>query len=1302
MTTTDSLLSFVPQVVRQRVLSGREPVLGVEYVDGVILASDVSGFTQLALSMRDTPDAIEELSTILNDSFASLIDVIVEARGDVLGFAGDALMAYWPSGPDAAFLAGGAALEAQRRLAQGDHRIKLRIGLGVGTIAMSTVGGEGNRWFLTLGGPAPAEAVGLQSRAVLGQVAVSDGFVDLVGRANVIRDDDGVHRLVAVEGRPSIAANGPAYERSLDESALAALRPYVPVSVVDRLLAGHDDFLSELRTVTVGLLATPGLEDPARLDELQDVVGSVQRAAYAYGGVVDPGVDEKGVTFRIAFGIPPFAHEDDVDRALSAVREIDRELSNRGVEHGIGVKTGQAFCGTLGNDVRREYALLSDIVSMAARLAGAAGDPDRPSVLCDVETAEGARSRWSFDTPISLRLKSTSELYTALGLLDRVARAGFGSDEILGRDTEIEQVCTLVATPPSGPHGRLVVIEGEPGIGKTSLLGAVERALQDAGVTVRVGFADSLQRSAPFQAWSAVFAGLLDLGAATRADVADHLLRRVGPRAPLLSPVLAIDIPDTEETAHLAGEQRVTATQSVLLELLVEDRNSTGSLVLLLEDAHWFDSASWSLLAEAIALEGIVVVITTRPESTDTRRELAGMGTAAETIPIHLEPLPTDDVRRLAEVSLGVADIDDKVEAMLTETCKGNPFFVVELVQALVERGALVVDSDTATLVEEEVVHVPTTIQAAITSRVDDLSADEQLTMKVASVVGSTFDLDVLAEIHPTARSREELTGDLGVLVDRELVVAGDGDGHDFNHVLTREVAYGLMTGDQRRGLHRSLASFYESSGDDLEYLYPTLAHHWLQAEDDEKAVSYLTLAAVSSLAHGMPRESVMQGVKAARVLGIDLDVEPSKIVAILPAELAEIDRLIAGRRPADLAALPELVDEEIGRAIGIVLQSMPSAHQSLQTELFALMAIRNLNLTLRFGAGPLAPAVYAMYSVVLRGLGADSALAYEFSELARTVDAPAHLLAPVVDFVHAWFNNHWFNPLLSGIPIAMAGAEAGLAGADLLFGSFNLAAATTLLATGGSHLEEVIETGERHLGRIGTWSDTASFHNRLEAQMAKALAGHTESLTSLTDEVADEQGLAAMLETANFNQAAYYHVAKLRLAYLAGDPKAALESAALAYQLLPSFAGQVGQVELTVLAALAQLADLPGDAASRAETLDGVRGKLAELEAWCPGCPANFAHKVSLVRGELEASLGEGEAADSSFEDAERQAAADGFPQWAALACERRARAARSPESAQQAFSAAAAHYRTWGAARKAAEMEAMAAERSLTSADR
>ena len=536
------------------------------------------------------------------------------------------------------------------------------------------------------------------------------------------------------------------------------------------------------------------------------------------------------------------------------------------------------------------------------------------------------------------------------------------------------------------------------------------------------------------------------------------------------------------------------------------------------------------------------------------------------------------------------------------------------------------------------------------------------------------------------------------MLIDRELVDRDPkyADTYEFHHAIIREASYALMVSDQRRTLHRALAEFYEKTAGDLDQLYPVLAHHWLRAEDDTKAVQYFARAAVSSLANGMPRESVVQGVQAARILGIELETDAAKIIELLPAELREIERLMAGRRPADLAGLPELVDPDITTGIGIVLQSMPSAHQSLQTELFALMAIRNLNLTLRFGAGPLAACVYAMYSIVLRGLGADSDVAYEFSELARTVDAAAGSPnAGVVNFVHAWFNNHWRNPYATSIPIALSGAEVGLSGTDLLYGCFNIAAATTLHAHSGTHLDQVIAISRRHLEEIGPHSSTAAFHNRLEAQVAKALAGRTSGLHSLTSSDCDEEELSAMLQTENFNQAGFYHVAKLRLLYLAGRPQAALASAELAEQLLPAFTGQVGQIDLSVYSALARLAHLPEEPARRTAALELIQERLDQLEAWAAGCPQNFADKAALVRGELLAAKGDLVEADASFVAAARHAQAAGLVQWAALACERRGHTARAAgvAGASTHFAAAARHYAAWGATAKASELEGLAA---------
>ena len=1297
MNRLDSLLSFVPDVLRERVRGGESPSARVEHVEGVVLASDVSGFATLALSLRDTPGGVEELNSIINGSFAHLINVIDEAGGDVLGFAGDALTAFWPAGSDAAVAAGWAALEAQHRLAQ-DARVKIRIGLESGPLALWTVGGVADRWFLTLSGHAPAAAAALQADAELEQVAVSEAFIDATGgRARTTPTGAGVHRLEGIDGIPAPAPpRTHADDGAVDDATLAALRRYVAGSVIDRVLAGHHHFLSELRTVTILMLRTPGRDDPSDLTELQDVMLTVQRCAYRYGGTIELGVDEKGITFMVTFGMPPFTHEDDVDRALSAARAIDHELTAAGVDHGIGTATGLAYCGTLGGAVRRQYALLSDVACVAARLAAAACDSDRPTVLFETSTVEAARPRWTFAAPLGLRLKGRAELATAFSRADRVARSGLATAAIVGRGAELERILALVAAQPDHAGGRLILVEGDLGAGKSSLLGAVHEALKQEGRHVRVGFADSLERSAPLRAWSAVFADLLDVDGLDRADVADHLRLRVGPLAPLLSAVLAVDLPETEESQALSAEQRVLAARSLLVELLADDRGGDGTLVVLLEDAHWFDSASWGLLVDVLALRGITVIATSRPVDELTARELERVAEA--TSRIRLEPLTPDQIAELARVRLGVDRVDAPVRDLLVEGCRGNPFFTVEVVKTLVQRGALIVQEGCARLVDDTVLEVPDSIQAAITADVDNLSADQQLTLKVASVIGSPFTDPVLAQIHPTGRPRPLLTEDLGSLIDRELVDPDPkyADTYEFHHELIREASYRLMVSDQRRTLHRALAEFYETSGGELDQLYPLLAHHWLHAEDDAKAVQYFALAAVSSLANGMPRESVVQGVQAARILGIELETDASKIVELLPAELGEIERLMAGRRPADLATLPELIDPDVTTGIGIVLQAMPAAHQSLQTELFALMAIRNLNLTLRFGAGPAAASVYAMYSIVLRGLGADSDVAYEFSELARTVDSAAGTPnAAVVNFVHVWFNNHWRNPYATSIPIALAGAEAGLSGSDLLYGCFNLAAATTLHAHSGAHLDEVIAISRRHLEAIGPHSSTAAFHNRLEAQVAKALAGRTTALDSLTSADCDEAELSAMLQTENFNQSGFYHVAKLRLLYLAGRPQAALASAELAEQLLPAFTGQVGQIDLTVYSALARLADLPEDLTRRTAALEPVRERLAQLDLWAAGCPQNFADKAALVRGELLAAEGDLAAADAFFMAAAQHAQTAGLVQWAALACERRGHAARAAGAAAASdhFGAAAMHYAAWGAIAKAGELEALAA---------
>ena len=734
--SADPLLSFVPRVVRRRLLEDTAPQADVERIQAVVLAADISGFTQLVGSLRETPAGIDELSGILNDGFGRLVDAIDEAGGDTLGFAGDSLLAYWPDGPGAIAAAAWAGLEAQRRLQSADQRIRVRIGLAVGELALWTVGGVDGRWLVVASGDAAAAAASVQASAELGQVVGTDGITAAAGSAIRTSVDDGIHRLVSVDPLAD-PATGPRADRA-DGTAVATierdrLRPFLPATIVARLEAGHDQFLSELRTITAVFVRVVGLGEGSELTDIQDVVMAIQASVFRYQGSLTAATDEKGITFVAAFGMPPEAHEDDADRALSAAVALHLALAELDRSHGIGVATGRAFCGPKGNDIRREYTALSDAVNVAARLAAAASQSGRPAILCEPATIRAARGNWSFDTALSLRIKGKTELLTAFGLQHRTARADLTAGAMVGRESELDRILELVRSAPIGSTGPIVAIVADPGMGKSSLLAAVAEALRDGGEPVAVGYADPLERSIPFRAWSTVYATILDVDPDDGDRTRETLRDRVGPHAPLLSPVLGLQIEDTDETAALAGEQRLAATRTLLLDLLGSAIDRRGRLNVLFEDTHWFDSASWALLAEAVGRPGLTVVLTTRPEGGLRGAGPVAVLDGADVTEIRLQPLTPSEVGRLARAQLGVDDVDGAIEALLMDTCKGNPFFTVEVLKGLTHRGVILVSDGQAVLAGGAALEVPDSIQAAITARIDTLSADQQLTLKVAS-----------------------------------------------------------------------------------------------------------------------------------------------------------------------------------------------------------------------------------------------------------------------------------------------------------------------------------------------------------------------------------------------------------------------------------------------------------------------------------------------------------------------------------------------------------------------------------------
>ena len=259
---------FVSPLVLRRLARVPAPLNAPEEssLTGVILVADVSGFTSFTESLASVGAAgAETVKDALNASFGPLIEIVTSHGGDVLQFAGDAVVALFPSADpadltDAVSRAEAAARAVHQRVGSvaitGHATLRLRIGVGAGAIRNAVVGGVENRWFSLAGGDALGQAMEQASRAPAGDTAISAAAQRWMNRPSPI----------TVRPAPSIV---------LSAEALGSLRPFVPRALQTRLDAGLTDWLAEFRRIST-LFARVRTTSATTLDDLHRMVSSMQ------------------------------------------------------------------------------------------------------------------------------------------------------------------------------------------------------------------------------------------------------------------------------------------------------------------------------------------------------------------------------------------------------------------------------------------------------------------------------------------------------------------------------------------------------------------------------------------------------------------------------------------------------------------------------------------------------------------------------------------------------------------------------------------------------------------------------------------------------------------------------------------------------------------------------------------------------------------------------------------------------------------------------------------------------------------
>lgn len=889
-----ALWRFVSPLARVGRLAREAPPVSADAA-GTVLFADVSGFTELMASQSaGGGSSVERLTESVNRCFSDLIELISARGGNVIGFAGDALLAHWPASGHgglarSARLASGAALDLQRTLNRRDVgdgvRLTLRAAISTGP-ALSVVVPIAGRRAALLVGTAIEQMKPILAAAAPGEVTVGATTLPLLAdSARTAPRPGGVAALhgLDIEGAPSAAAT------LLPDDA----DPWPYLSPVVRFWeqAGQPRFAAEFRTTTSVFVKLPrfDLNQGSELAAFSALVDRAAEICESRGGAVDKVIaDEKGAALLLVWGLPTMAHEDAAQRAVYAALEVREAFAERGAPS-VGIATGEVWCGVVGNSRRAEYTLLGASVNLAARLMVAS---DGRILICPA-TSERLRGRVQLEAPVVLELKGLAAPVPVRAVVGRVSTTAMRPIRpLVGRGKEQERLQELRRTVSRESKSAVLLIEAEPGAGKTTLLEAFVAAEGLSGRGAHWATASSEDHHAHYVSLRPLLRSALALPEGAE-EAARQLRDRCGEesllaRLPLLGEALGVDLGTSELAAGLRGSPRADNLHSLVSALLLQ--RAGGGLTFVVDDVQWLDAASWALLRAIVrTVPALLLVLGVRSGSA-LGPDAQSLCDGPDVERLKLEPLGRSAIDEVVALRLGVEKIPPALGAFIAERCEGNPYIAEEVALSLRDVGQIVLRDGAVHLRDGtlEQVRLPSTIQGLVQARVDRLDADAQLLLKIGAVLGRSFELREVEALWPGAAP--DLLAAATRAEQREIVRIhrrAKFPEVEFRHALASEAMYQSLLYAQRRDLHGAAVRYYEGRGDGVDRL-GSLAHHAEAAEDWSRAVRYYDESGLNALQRGSNADCVRALLRAESLATARSVPVPARRQASWAAALSE------------------------------------------------------------------------------------------------------------------------------------------------------------------------------------------------------------------------------------------------------------------------------------------------------------------------------------------------------------------------------------------------------------------------------
>ncbi|OBH40491.1 cyclase [Mycobacterium mantenii] len=546
-----------------------------------------------------------------------------------------------------------------------------------------------------------------------------------------------------------------------------------------------------------------------RLREIMaELVDRAVLAVQRYGGTVDKFT---GDGIMAVFGAP-VALEDHATRACLAALGLQeaaqrlatevRNLDGVDLRLRVGLNSGQVIAGEIGSGPFG-YTAIGEQVGMAQRMESVA-PPD--GVMLSASTARLAGTSVVLGEPEPVHIKGGDRVIARRLLATGEHQPHRRTEsKLVGRTWEFTTIGGILEEAIAGT-GCIVNIVGPAGIGKSRLVREAAALASGRGVPVFGTYCESHASDIPFHVVARMLCAAIGLEGLDAHTARTRVRERFHQADPedllLLDDLLGIRDPAASlpDIAADARRRRLTA----LVNAGALDRPEAA--VYVIEDAHWVDEISESMLVEFMAVAQQIpslTLITFRPEYQGALSRIHGAQTIA------LRPLSDVHTVALTAELLGAGSLTGELAAQIAGRAAGNPFFVEEIVRDLAERGVLQ-GRPGAYRPRGDVaeVDVPATLQATIGARIDRLTASAKQTLNAAAVIGARFDTDLLAALIPDV--------DVAPLIEAELVTQvrfAPSAEYAFRHPLIRTVAYESQLKSVRAHSHRRLAGAIEARG---------------------------------------------------------------------------------------------------------------------------------------------------------------------------------------------------------------------------------------------------------------------------------------------------------------------------------------------------------------------------------------------------------------------------------------------------------------------------------------------------------